>query len=303
MPRARPRLPGTTYEIERRTERRVHLFRPDPLMNQAFLYCLGYALEKTGTRLTAVTLMSNHYHAIVHDPGGRIAELTETLNGLLTKTTQIVRGWQGTVFDGSKPSYIELLTADAVVDRTAYTLANPTAAGLVRYSKDWPGVRTRVSDIGVCTITVARPRAFFADDGTMPDTVELRFEMPEALLERHGLEAAQARIAEAVEAKERKAHAEVAAAGWSFKGADRVLKLSPYSRAKTFEARHQLNPRYASAGDHEALNAAIERDGVFAVQYASARERWLAGERDVVWPAGTYAMRRWHNVRCADPPD
>lgn len=301
MTRSRCRLPGTTYSIERRTERRVHLFRPDPLMNQVFLYCLGYALQKTGTRLTAVTLMSNHYHAVVHDPDGRICEFTELLNGLLTKTTQVVRGWQGRVFDGGRPSYVELLTVDALVHGTAYALANPTDAGLVRFSKEWPGVRTRVDDIGTRSMTVERPCAFFADDGTMPETVELRFEVPEALLEE-GIETARARISEAVEMKEKEARARIEAAGGSFRGADRVRKSSPYSRAKAFEQRHELNPRYASAGDQEALQAAVERDVEFAMRYGASRERWLAGDRDVIWPAGTYAMRRWHGVRCADPP-
>ncbi len=302
MTQAHSRLPGITYEIGRRTERRLHLFRPDALMNQVFLYCLGYAIQKSGTRLMAVALMSNHYHAIVHDPEGRICELTEVLNGLLTKATQAMRGWQGRVFDGAGPSYLELLTVDAIIDRTAYTLANPTAAGLVRYSKDWPGVRTRVSDIGVRTMTIARPPAFFAEDGTMPESVELRPELAGDVLERGGLEQAHARIADAVEKREAKARAEVEAAGWSFKGADRVLKSSPFARATTFEQRHGMNPRFASAGDEAALRAAIKREEEFVAQYGVARERWLAGERDVLWPAGTYAMRRWHRVRCAEPP-
>lgn len=289
--------------IQRRTERRVHLFRPDPLMNQVFLYCLGYALQKTDVRLMAVTLMSNHYHAVVHDPDARICELTELLHLLLTKSTQALRGWQGSVFDGAKPSYTELLTVQAIVDETAYTIVNPTVAGLVRYSKDWPGVRTRVADIGARTITVERPAAFFAEDGTMPQSVEVRFEMQEALLEEAGgLEKARARIAEAVETREAEKRAEVDAAGWTFKGADRVLKSSPYSRTVTFEERHRLNPRYASGGDREVLHAANTRDADFCERYAGCRERWLAGERDVIWPAGTYAMKRRHNVRCADPP-
>ena len=271
-------------------------------MNQVFLYCLGYALEKTGTRLTAATLMSNHYHAVVHDPEGRICELTELLNGLLTKTTQVVRGWQGSVFDGAGPSYVELLTVNAVVDRTAYALVNPTEAGLVRFSKEWPGVRTRVADIGTRTIRVKRPEAFFTEDGSMPEWVELRFEMPEALLEESGLDGAQARIADAVETQEKKARARIEAEGRSFKGRDRVLRSSPYARARTFEQRHELNPRYASAGDDEALDTAVARDKEFAERYRASRERWLAGERDVIWPAGTYAMRRWHHVPCADPP-
>jgi putative transposase len=247
-------------------------------------------------------VMSNHYHIVVYDPDGRISELTELLNGLLTKTTQVLRGWQGAVFDRAGPSYTELLNVDAVVDKTAYTIANATAAGLVRYSKDWPGVQTRVGDIGARTMVIERPPVFFSEDGTMPERIELRFEMPEALLEQIGLDEARTRIAEAVAAKERKAHAEVKAAGWSFKGAERVLKSSPFDRAKTFEERGGLNPRYACAGDHDALEAVITRDASFVAEHASARQRWLAGERDVLWPAGTDVMRRRHHVRCADPP-
>lgn len=118
MPPPRARLPGTTWVIARRTERRVHLFRPDALMNQVFRYCLAYAVQKTGVRLIASVLMSNHYHIVVHDPhGGRVCELTEILNGLLTKTTQAVRGWQGSVFDSARPSYVEVLTTDALLDQ------------------------------------------------------------------------------------------------------------------------------------------------------------------------------------------
>ncbi len=302
MTASRCRLPGMAYMITRRTERRVHLFRPDRLMNQVFLYCLGCAAEETHVQLVAATLMSNHYHLVVVDRRGQITKLTERLNGLLTKATQAMRGWQGSVFDGQKPSYTELLTPQALIDKVAYTIANPTAAGLVRFAKDWPGARTRVSDIGRRVVTVERPPAFFAEDGTMPESVELRFEMPETLLEAHGLEGARVRIAEAVEKKENDARAEVEAAGWSFKGADRVRKSSPYARAKTFEARGRLSPRYASGEDPDALDAAIARDAEFLLTYAECRERWLAGERHVVWPAGTDAMRRWHRVPCADPP-
>lgn len=306
MPRARARLPGTTWVIERRTERRVHLFRPDPLMNQVFLYCLGYALQKTGVRLVACVLMSNHYHAVVHDPGGAICELTELLNGLLTKTTQALRGWQGAVFDRAGPSYVEVLTTGALLDQIGYVLANPCRAGLVRYSKDWPGVRTRVKEIGGQALEVERPPVYFAREGAMPERVEIPCMMPDDLLderlEEGGLEAARARIADVVEQKEREARAHVESEGRGFKGADRVRKSSPYARAKTYEERHGLNPRYASAGDEEALRAAMARDAEFVERYLAARERWLAGDRDVLWPAGTYAMRRRHRVRCADPP-
>ncbi len=91
------------------------------------------------------------------------------------------------MFDAEGPSYVELCTPRAVVDEAAYTLANPTAAGLVRFSNEWPGVRTRVSDIGERTVTVERPGAFFADDGIMPAQVELRLELPEVLIQMFGV--------------------------------------------------------------------------------------------------------------------
>jgi hypothetical protein len=58
MPAAQPRRPGTYYTIGRRTERRVHLFRPDAVIGRLFLYCLGVALAQTGVVLVAVVLMA-----------------------------------------------------------------------------------------------------------------------------------------------------------------------------------------------------------------------------------------------------
>ncbi len=283
--------------IGRRTERRVHLFRPDHVMNAIFLYCLGVALQETGVSLAAVVLMSDHYHAIVTDREGRIPALMQRLNTLLTKATQAHRGWVGRVFDAQKPSYVELLTPDIVIEETAYVLTNPSAAGLVRFSKEWPGVRTRLSDIGTRVLRIERPDVFFAEDGVMPEVVEIPLEMPDMLVQVFGVEQSRRRIAEAIERHEAKAHAEAEAKGWAFKGADRIRKSSPYVRAKTIEERGRLNPRYA--GGAEAIREAVRRDRAFRQRYAAARERWLAGERDVIWPAGTYAMKWLHNVPCA----
>src|SRR5690606_21058138 len=114
-----------------------------------------------------------------------------------------------------------------------------------------------------------------------------------------GVKQTRERIADAVARHEAKGHAEAAAKGWAFKGADRMLKSSPYSRAKTLEDRRKLNPRYA--GDAESIKTAVAREAVFRERYAAARERWLAGDRHVVWPAGTDAMKRRHRVPCEMP--
>lgn len=129
MPAACPRRESTVYMLTRRTERRVHLFRPDRVMNQIFLYCLGVALERIGGSLVCAVQMSNHYHAVIVDHHGRITELTESMHLLITKATQVHRRWIGKVFNASKPSYVELLTPLAVVDKCGYVLANPPRRG------------------------------------------------------------------------------------------------------------------------------------------------------------------------------
>src|SRR5687768_2738294 len=121
---ARQFLAATLYLVTRRTERRHHPFRPDPVMSQIFLYCLGYAALRSGVRLFVACLLSNHYHVAIADPLGAAPLFTEVLNYFLTKCTQAHRGWMGRVFDGQGPSYVELLTDDSVVAELAYTLAN-----------------------------------------------------------------------------------------------------------------------------------------------------------------------------------
>jgi len=297
------RLPGKVYLVTRRTERRHLLFRPDGQMNRLFRYCLALAARKTGIVVHAVVLMSNHYHLVLTDPFGRVTELTEELNWLLTKTTQCLRGWVGRVFDGAKPSYVELLTPDAIVDKIAYVLANPVEAGLVRYGREWPGVRTRVADMGAPPQRTERPDCFFAEDGKLSEAAALRFELPDVLVDLHGVEGARQRLAEAVERREEALRAEARAANKSFMGATRVRKASPYGRAKTYEPRHGLDPRLAAGGDKETLEERKRERREFQEHHEWCRTRWFGGERDLLWPAGTDHMRRRHGVRCADPPN
>lgn len=105
----------------------------------------------------------------------------------------------------------------------------------------------------------------------MPERVDLLCEMLEPLLEGSDLKTARARIADAVEVKEREARVRIEAAGWSFKGAERVLKSSAYSRADRdagaaragarVAARHRDDParRGRGSGAHCELTARPRR--------------------------------------------
>jgi REP element-mobilizing transposase RayT len=48
--------------ITRRCSERRFFLRPDALVTQIFLYCLGTAAAMFGVQLHAFVAMSNHYH-------------------------------------------------------------------------------------------------------------------------------------------------------------------------------------------------------------------------------------------------
>ena len=70
-------IPGETYLITRRCTRREYLLRPDDETNAVFDYCLAEAAARYGIGLIAWTAMSNHYHAVVHDPKGCLPAFLE----------------------------------------------------------------------------------------------------------------------------------------------------------------------------------------------------------------------------------
>ncbi len=68
MPRkARVEFPGAVYHLLDRGERREAIVRDD-LDGQSFLRTLGQVCGRTGWRVHAFALMSNHYHLLVETP-------------------------------------------------------------------------------------------------------------------------------------------------------------------------------------------------------------------------------------------
>ena len=135
-------LPGTTYMVSRRVTQRLFLLRPSRKTNQIFNYCLARAAQISGVRLHAVCVMSNHYHIICTDVRGLLPKFVAELNKLVAKCINASCGrWENLWAAGVQTSYVRLIDADAMIRESAYVLANPVSAGLVRYGREWPGVR------------------------------------------------------------------------------------------------------------------------------------------------------------------
>jgi putative transposase len=295
-----PRLivPGSTVMVTRRTIRRHHLFRPDPAMRQLYLYALAVCARQFGVLVHAVTLMSTHEHLIVTDAKGRLPEFLRCLHRLVSLGTKVLRQWEGSTWDHEQTSVVRLLTEQAITEKLAYVMANPVQAGLVRRARDWPGITVLPQEIGRRRWTVQRPSVYFdAANPQWPETVELSLTMPPLLQGRYTDEAACEAVSQELDRQEHLAHQEVKRRGWRVLGAERVRRLSPYCRAKSFELLRSRNPTFAvGRGQRMVFFDAVAELRAFRTAYRRALQQWRAGFRDVAFPRGTWCMCRVHGA-------
>jgi hypothetical protein len=192
---------------------------------------------------------------------------------------------------------VSLEDADAVIREVVYTLCNPVSSHLVERAADWPGLRMWWGDE---PIVVRRPEGFFADETELPDEVTLRFVAPPELAELDG-DAGVGHIQRALAGREDKIRRKAFVLKRSFLGL-RALDDQHWSESPTtFAKRRGLRPRIATRNKWRRIEA-IQRDKAFVAAHVLCRERWLAGDRDVLWPVGTYQMRVMHGAACAQGP-
>ncbi len=146
---------------------------------------------------------------------------------------------------------------------------------------------------------IARPDVFFLEDGETPETVVLQTVCP-AIEGMTPTEVAR-EIERRVREREQELRAGAKQAGRSFMGRAAVLAKSPFASPTTKEPRRKLSPRIATK-DKGLRIRAIERLSLFLQQYRAAFSRWRQGLRDVLFPFGTYALRRFAAVPCAPGP-
>jgi putative transposase len=213
-------------------------------------------------------------------------------SGIRTQNASLGR-WEN-LWSSDKASAVLLVSDDDVLEKMAYVIANPVAAGLVRAPEKWPGViTTRMGE----RCLVKMPDIFFDPEGTLPETIELQFSRPpiyphldDARLGRY--------LAAAVERRVREAREALAQQGRKFLGTKAVLQQAFDAVPKSTEPRRNPNPRIAAAHTPERVQA-IRNLLAFLRDYRTARHAWRHGKRDQIFPAGTYALRIYARVACA----
>lgn len=287
-------MPGRSYLLTRRCTQRQFLLKPSRRTNQLVRYCLAVAASKTGVLLHAVCFMSNHWHGVVTDPDARLPEFLEHFHRLFAKAQNASLGRWENLWSSDKTSAVLLVSDEDVLEKMAYTIANPVAAGLVRSPHGWPGViTTRLGERCV----VDMPDVFFDPEGELPESIALEFSRPpiypqleQKQLGRH--------LANAVERRVREARNAMLQQGGRFLGAKAVLQQPFDAVPKTVEPRRNPNPLIAAAHTPERVQA-IRNLLAFLRDYRAAWHAWRHGKREQVFPAGTYALRIYARVACA----
>jgi hypothetical protein len=85
--------------------------------------------------------------------------------------------------------------------------------------------------------------------------------------------------------------------GRAFLGAARVRAQSTSRGPARGEPRRELKPRVGARDKWKRIEA-LGRLVAFLTEYRVAWNAWTSGVRDVLFPAGTYALRVAHGVCC-----
>ena len=282
----RPILKNQTYMVTRRTTQRQFLLRPSKAINQCAKYCVALAAKASGVELHALVFMSNHYHIILTDVEGRLPVFTETLNRLIAKSLNVHHGrgenfWAGHV----QPSHVHLPERIDVLNKLVYLLCNPVESKLVKYGKDWPGVRLFIPGSYVCK----RPSFYFRSEekgGSMPKKIKLKLCLQDSL---GTPKAAYKELMQAVKDRELLLQEEHKREGKSYLGKEAVKRQPIHSTPSSESRRSNISPRLACRDKWRRMEI-LQLMKSFLESYKDAWERFKAGEAQVEFPLGAYRM-------------
>jgi putative transposase len=300
MSKARPVLPGAVLFLTRRVHKRQFLLAPSKELNQLFAYVVAVYAQRYRIALHALVVMSNHWHAVLSDLLGTIVDFEREVHGIIARALNTRHRESESLWSSEQSCRVECGEPDDALDKVAYTMANPVAAGLVAHGHRWPGLRY---DWTKRTLTVRRPDYFFRgeqDGGAWPEEVTLALTRPPGFdhLDDDELEAT---ISTLVEEREQAARDERRAEGKRFLGRRHIRKQSRHAYPTSPEEGRTGKPRLCARSRWARLEL-LRRSRAWSDAYASALHDFRAGDRDAVFPYGTWKMVRYYGCRTGPPP-
>ena len=132
--------PGSVVEVTARTVASRFLLRPDRKTNELVLGVLGRAQHLYRVRIFALTVMSNHLHALVEvDHAAQLAGFMQHVLANIAKEVGRHHRWLGP-FWSRRYRAIVVADAESQTARLRYVLCQGLKEGLVDRVALWPGV-------------------------------------------------------------------------------------------------------------------------------------------------------------------
>jgi len=298
---ARPVFRGVSLMLTRRARGRTFLLRPSKRTNRIVAYVVAVVAARRNIQLHALVVMSNHWHVCLTDPDGAIVEFQRDCHQFIARAVNAHHGEFENLWSCASPSRVECESADDLIDRIAYTMANPVEACLVRHGASWPGLRRAWPSK---PRAIKRPSRFFRgpeDGGDWPEQAVLALVRPPGYETLSDDELAGA-IRAAIDQREQRFRTQYDAESRPFLGRRRILEQSRHACPENREPRFRLSPRLACRNKWRRIER-LQANKRWLGGYRRALAAWSAGDREVVFPAGTYQMRVRHGVHCASGRD
>ncbi|MAQ17277.1 MAG: hypothetical protein CMN30_21085 [Sandaracinus sp.] len=277
------------------------------MVREIWLYSLADAARQTRTTVHMATLMPNHLHTDVTPSEPDLPEFAERFHTSVAKGVKRLLQMEGydvptSIFDGRAPHYLRLLDSGAQMSQVIYDYLNPSAAGLLANPAHMPG---RALEFGAWNgdgMSIERPVVF---GSSRPAEVVLRLRPSAAVLRSFDGDVEQAIYHHRRVAREALGELRSHRSG-SPLGAQKLRRLNPFDEPRTYaEPRNERIPRFRigarGMGARQQRRQAHDELREFRRAHEAARLQRLEGHFDVEFPHGTYAMRRQHGVRVADP--
>ena len=270
-----------------------------PIVGQIFEYCLARAAVRYGIKVHAYCVMSNHYHIVASDPDGNLPDFMSWLNEFIAKVLN--RVWdRGEHFWGPGTySAVRLETPDDIIEKTVYTLTNPVKALLVSDASNWPGCTSRTQPFGRDK-TFIKPTVFFRKTSPLPKRVIMLLSVPDCFQDSPA--EFKTKINQQIKTVENDFKRNALKHNRYFAGRDEVKKMKPDDTPRSAAPRRNLNPHVASK-NAIALKRALRRLKWFRLEYEVARQRLNRGETGVIFPFGTYYLRKLVALQPNPPPE
>lgn len=263
-------------------------------------YTYGIALERYQHKLHAATTLGNHHHLDTRDTLGNTPNFMDSVHANLARGINAKRGRFEHFWSSDGPCVTRQPTDDETLEDMVYTLTNAVKDGLVKWGHRWPGFTTYGWRFGE-TRTYKRPDWYYdPDNPDNPEEVQITLERPDIFPELSDDELFEL-LMKRVRERELEIQAEMRKEGRRFMG-EKKLRRQHWNRApKSYEDRFTITPKVAASSRWLRL-AQLQRDRDWEAEYAEARAKLIAGDRDALFPEGTYWMRLHAGVKVAQGP-